>query len=409
MLSRIIRHARDPLYKNSFFIMLTSISGAGFGFAFWMLAAKLYPKEEVGVATALISSIALLVNLSRLGLDFSIIRFFPERDKSSVFSTSAIVTTLFAVLLGVIFIAGTGLWSPELALLKSPKNLAMYLTFLAANSVATLTGVSFVAMRRAEFYFFQSLMVGSRVFFLFPFIFLGAMGIFGAYGVSFVLALTVVLFLLAKLGVELKPRINRGFLNDALHFSAGNYIAGLLMMSPNQLLPIMVLDVLGAEDAAHYYIAFAIANLLFMIPQAVSTSLFVEGSHGEALKKSTIKSLLAIALLLTPSITSLYIFGGEVLALIGKDYAMSGFELLRIMVLAGFFVAVCHVYFSIKRVQKDVKGLVSLSSLIFVLLIGLSYVFMLEFGIVGIGYAWIASYGVAAMVVGFIAKKEKWI
>ena len=72
MLNKIIRHARDPLYKNSFFIMLTSISNAGFGFAFWMLAAKFYPKD-VGVATALISSIALLAGISMLGLDYSII------------------------------------------------------------------------------------------------------------------------------------------------------------------------------------------------------------------------------------------------------------------------------------------------------------------------------------------------
>lgn len=74
-------HLRDPLYKSSYFIMLTSISNAGFGFLFWILAARLYPKEDVGVATALISSMALLVLLSRFGLDQSIIRFFPERDK----------------------------------------------------------------------------------------------------------------------------------------------------------------------------------------------------------------------------------------------------------------------------------------------------------------------------------------
>ncbi|MCD6213638.1 MAG: oligosaccharide flippase family protein [Candidatus Desulfofervidus sp.] len=86
-------YLRDPLYKNSFFIMLTSISNAGFGFFFWMLAAKLYPKEDVGIATALISSMALLVLLSRLGLDQSLIRFFPERDKNSVFGTSAVIRT----------------------------------------------------------------------------------------------------------------------------------------------------------------------------------------------------------------------------------------------------------------------------------------------------------------------------
>jgi len=83
MLSKLVRQARDPLYRNSFFIMLTNISTAGFGFAFWMLAAKLYPKEEVGVATVLISSIALLVNLSRLGLDFSIIRFFQKEIRAA--------------------------------------------------------------------------------------------------------------------------------------------------------------------------------------------------------------------------------------------------------------------------------------------------------------------------------------
>jgi hypothetical protein len=37
----MIEQLKDPLYKNSFFIMLTSISSAGFGFIFWMLAAKL--------------------------------------------------------------------------------------------------------------------------------------------------------------------------------------------------------------------------------------------------------------------------------------------------------------------------------------------------------------------------------
>jgi O-antigen/teichoic acid export membrane protein len=287
--------------------------------------------------------------------------------------------------------------------------LIIYLAVLAANALFTLTGFSFIAMRKAEFRFLQSMIAGLRVLLLFPLIFLGAMGIFGAFGLSFVLSLAVSLFFLARLGVKFTLRIDRGFINDALHFSAGNYIANLLMLSPNQLLPIMVLNILGAIHAAHYYIAFAIVNLLFMIPQAVSTSLFVEGSHGEALRKSTIKSLLAIAPLLTPSVVFLYVFGEDFLALIGKDYAASGFELLRIMVLASFFVAICQIYFSIKRVQKDIKGLISLSSLIFVLLIGLSYIFMLRFGIVGIGYAWIVSYGIAVLAVGFVVKREKWI
>jgi len=37
------------------------------------------------------------------------------------------------------------------------------------------------------------------------------------------------------------------------------------MAAPNLIMPIMVLNVLGVEAAAYYYIAYAIAALLFMI------------------------------------------------------------------------------------------------------------------------------------------------
>ena len=50
--------------------MLTSVTSGGFGFIFWILAAKLYPKEDVGVATALISAMSLIVLLSRFGFVF---------------------------------------------------------------------------------------------------------------------------------------------------------------------------------------------------------------------------------------------------------------------------------------------------------------------------------------------------
>jgi len=238
-------------------------------------------------------------------------------------------------------------------------------------------------------------------------VFFGALGIFSSVGISSILALIFSTFILFKF--RIKPKgIDREFLKDCFHFSTGNYIAGLLMKAPNMLLPIMVLNLLGAGETAHYYIAYAIASLLFMIPQAFSTSLFVEGSHGEALKKNTLKSLFAIVSLLTPAVISLYLFSGFLLGLIGKSY-VEGFDLLRIFALSSFFVAICRLYFSIKKVQKDVKGLIFLSALIFVLLIGLSYVFMLEFGIIGVGYAWIVGYGLSSLVVGRMVWRERWV
>lgn len=323
-LSEIKTHLCDPLYKNSLFIMLTSISSSGFGFFFWVLAAKLYSPQDVGIATALISSMMFLVLLSRFGLDFSIIRFFPMHDKSRIFSTSALITTSFAVIFGVIFIVGVNVFSPELSFLKSPWNASIFLIFLTASSISALIGISFVAIRRAGFQFLQSIIVGIRIPLLIPLTLLGAIGIFVAVGSSFVLALFVVLVLLVHSGIRLRIVVDRGFLNEAFHFSTGNYLAGLFMTAPIMILPIMVLNTLGSEQAAYYYIAFAIAALLFMIPNAISTSLFVEGSYSEALKQTVVKSLIVIFSLLIPAVAVLYVCSVCLLGMVGADYAAGG-------------------------------------------------------------------------------------
>lgn len=407
--SELIHHLCDPLFKNSIFIMLTSVSSAGFGFIFWMLAAKMYSPEDVGIATALISSMALLVLISRFGLDSSIIRFFPINDKSRIFNTCVIITTFFAVLFGVIFIIGVDTFSPELYILKIPFNAAFYLIFLATSSIIALSTISFVAIRKAVFQFLQSIVVGSRILFLIPLMTFGAIGIFGAVGISFIFAFLLALFLLAKSGIRLGFIIDREFLNEAFNFSAGNYLAGIFTMGPNFILPILVMNTLGAENAAYYYIAYSISALLFVIPNSISMSLFVEGSHGEALKKNVMRSLVAIFSILLPAIIILYVVGGSVLGVVGADYATNGLRLLRMMVVANIFVSINFIYLSIMRIQKDMSGLMLLSSLVFVLLIGLSYIFMLMFGIVGVGYAWVMSYGIGSVMVGMTVWRNRWV
>jgi O-antigen/teichoic acid export membrane protein len=250
--------------------------------------------------------------------------------------------------------------------------------------------------------------VGSRILFLTLLIALGALGIFGAVGLSLILALVSAIFLLARSGIKTQLVIDREFLSDTFHFSAGNYFAGLFIAAPTMVLPIMVLNMLGAEQAAYYFIAYAIAALLFMIPNAVGTSLFVEGSHGEVLRNIVKRSLLAVFLLLIPAALLLYMLGGWMMGLVGPAYAVGGVGVLRVMIAASFFVALNVMFFSIKRIQQDIGPLILLSGFIFTLLVGSGYVFMNMFGVVGVGYAWMLSHGIGSIVVGVLLLKEKW-
>lgn len=100
--------------------MLNAITGAAFGFFFWMIAAKIYQKQDVGIATALISSINLLLLFSRMGLDNSMIKFLPKGDKNRILGTTLLVSTLSSIILGIVYILGIDYFSPSLTLIKEP-------------------------------------------------------------------------------------------------------------------------------------------------------------------------------------------------------------------------------------------------------------------------------------------------
>jgi len=69
------QHLTDPLFKNAYFLMLSSISSAGSGFFFWLIAARFYSTAEIGLASAIIAAMGLLGMLSLLGFDISLVRF----------------------------------------------------------------------------------------------------------------------------------------------------------------------------------------------------------------------------------------------------------------------------------------------------------------------------------------------
>ena len=390
---------QDPLYQNSFYLILTMVLGAVLGFIFWIVAAQLYTQEEVGINTALISAVSLLAIISYLGLDQSIIRFFPDKNKFNIMTTSSVVILISTILFGIIFVLGIDLWAPDLALVKN--NLLAFFMALIAFTLSGITGNAFIALRKSKYYFYQNLLMNLRVLLIFiPFF--GSLGIFLSFGISVLIAIIFSYILIFKI---IKPEttekvqiIDWDFLWDSFHFSAGNYFFMLFGSIPVFILPIIVLNVLGSGQTAYYYITYTIASFLFMLSSAFSTSLFVEGSHGESLRENTKKSLIAIFSLLIPLAGLIFIFGKYILGLFGSDY-VNGLDLLRVMIISSFLYSICQVYYSIGKVRNKIKDLILVSLVISILLIGSSYFLMDIFGIVGIGYAWVISYLAGSILV----------
>ncbi len=73
MIHKARKAAKDPLYRKSLYIRASSVTASFYGFVFWILAAKTYPKADNDIATDPIPAAAFLAAQTRSGLDTSLI------------------------------------------------------------------------------------------------------------------------------------------------------------------------------------------------------------------------------------------------------------------------------------------------------------------------------------------------
>jgi len=73
----------DSLYRNSIYLMLNTGVTAVFGFFFWIINARLYSAEQVGIGTTIISTMTLISSFSILGLGNGLIRYLPTSERKN--------------------------------------------------------------------------------------------------------------------------------------------------------------------------------------------------------------------------------------------------------------------------------------------------------------------------------------
>lgn len=399
------KHLSDPLFKNAYFLMLSSITSAGSGFFFWLIVARFYSAEDVGLASAIISAMGLIGMLSLLGFDVSLVRFLPEReDKAEIINTCMTISFMISISLAIIFVAGVELFSPSLAILKD--NWVLLLLFVIYTSVIPLTGLQregiFAGFRKTEYSFVQTLVTVARIGIV-PFLTaFGAVGIYASFGLTPLLAFIVGIFLTSRiLDYRPVPAVRREVLNDILHFSFGNYLARIFEMLPTFILPIMVINVLGAEANAYFYIAWQISMLLLTIPRFTSISLLAEGSYNsEELGRDVRRAFKFVFILLGVAIIGIFLFGKYLLWIFGKEYAMNSFEVLSVLVLGSVPFAINTLYASVMRVKREVKPVIGVYGGMASVTVSVSYLLVQKVGLVGVGIGWLVGNLVVAGGVG---------
>jgi len=399
---------RTSLYRNAVYLMFNSVVLAATGFFFWMVAARFYSTEGVGLSSAAISAMRLLAMLSTLGLDYGLIRFLPAaKDKSrDMINSCFTIGVTVSVGLSLVFLAGVGFWSPRLLLIRAhPIFFTAFIIFTVGITLQTFTQQIFIAKRKAEFTLAQGLSFGLLRFI--PLIilvnFFQTFGIFISWGSTVLVVVAVaIIFLFPKVqtGYFPFPRIRKEVINDILHFSAANYTASIFWAIPGFVLPLMVVNLLGAEQNAYFYIGWSIGNILSVVPAAASLSLFAEGSYNEErLVQEVKRSFKLILVILIPAIIIILPMANKILLLFGQAYSKNATKLVWILAISALPLSINYLYFSIRRVKKKMRNVIGLSGFIAVFTLGLTYVLLPQVGIIGAGIAWLFSQGVAAIFI----------
>jgi O-antigen/teichoic acid export membrane protein len=393
------------LYRNAFYLMLTTAITSLLGFFFWIVVARFYSETEVGYGSAIISVINLIALLSVVGLNFSVIRFLHQAAKpQELINSSLTLCGLASLIIATIFISGIDFWSPALSFVKH--NAIFFLAFLVVAVLTTLSNLTdsvFVAKRRAGFVLskntiFSLLKIPLPIAFV---IFLHTFGVVISWGIALAIALIISLLLFlprVEDGYKPIPTLNIGRTKGVLQYSGGSYVASLLARAPIMILPLMVLNLLGTESNAYFYVAWMIASLLAAIPRSVSRSLFAEGSYRkENIKENVTRSIKLTFLLLVPAVVVLIIAAKWVLLAFGESYSANALTLLWLLSISSLPRGINHVYIGLLRVQDRLKELIIIQGLVAVAVFTLSLFAISAYGIMGVGYVWLGVQGVVSI------------
>jgi O-antigen/teichoic acid export membrane protein len=394
-----------PLHLNSVALVLGKLATMGVGFVVWLVAARLFAPEAVGLASGAVSATMLCVQLALFGAGTAVISLFPQHQRrpAELLDTAVGVVTAAALLAGGLFLLlASGLFH-ELSIVAG--SLAYALAFLAMCLIGTL-GVLLdqigTALRRGD----QVLVRGA----LFGVATLGVLVGLPRVGVRDSLAIMlawvagglVSLGLGARqlrrspVGYRFRGRVRRSLAVRLVGVGLPNWALTLTERAPGAILPIVVTELLSPEANATWYAVWMMAWAVYVIPIQVGLGLFAEASHRPTELGRAVRQGLALSLALgAVGAAGAAIVGPRLLAALGQGYVADGTAPLRILLVAVVPVAFAQAYYAACRSRRRlseaiVTGVVSgTAGVSAAAAVGVSH------GLRGMALAWLATQAVA--------------
>lgn len=425
------RARSDSLFRNSLYLMASTVVTAGLGYLFWALAAHKFTGQQVGIGGAVISLCSTAALLTYLGSSAILIERLPARERSSQWTTVLVrVCVITAVVTAVATAAAVPVLSSSRdyhSFFRAAPPILLAVAGAAAWTLVNLLGAAFIAARRAgRLLSIQALIAVAKVLLVVPLAAAGAgaAGLVDAWAASAVLGAGVgAAWIVPRMGLgrqasfrrsrrtaaapELRlrqyrrPRHRRAReapSADSVRHLLGQHLTSVGSAATPLILPVLVVLRLGATPNAHFYITWMIGSAFFMVSPSVAQAVFAEGVRARAdLLGVVSKALRVIAILLAPAMAVMIVGGRLILGLFGASYATAGYGLLILLAVSAVPDAVSNVAVVVCRVTDRLGYSTLLNLAIMIITLVGAWVLMPLLGIAGAGAAWLGAQAIGAV------------
>jgi O-antigen/teichoic acid export membrane protein len=398
--------SRTPMVRNASALMVSTVVTSLLGVGFWAVAARTYSTVDVGLASAEISAMILLGNLSQLNLINVFPRFLQNAGHRTLRFVSAgySAAIVLAVAVAVVFVAA-GFGRHFL-----PTGLGAALLFIAAVvcwTIFTIQDAALTGLRGTIWVPVENISFSVVKIALLPLfaVGLGAAGIFSAWMLPVVVASVPVNYYLFRRLVPRHVEASNGTSQlpsrRALGtFVAGEYVGSLAQNLATLLLPLIVVARLGPTINAYFYTSWIVATSFDLLLNNIATSMMVEGSAApEEIKAHTARAVRLGVVVVLPCVLVAIAAAPLFLGLLGHEYAENGTVLFRLVAIAMPFRGVVVLYMAYARLARRVRRVVIVQFVNAATVITLSLFLLNPLGIAGVGYAYLLTQFVVACCV----------
>jgi len=338
---------------------------SGLGFAFWWVAAQLFAQEQVGLASALVSAMLLLGTLGMLGLGTLMIGELRRRRAIalSLVLGALLIAGTTAGGLGLGFALVTSHISQEFAVLVNAGNTLLFVAGVAITGSMLVLDQALLGLLRGHLQLYRN-----AIFALSKLLILGGAGllypqmdsiaIYGTWFAGNVISLLPLLVLALPHLAHLRGGGSSpwGVFKELRGAALAHHTLNVSVQTSQFAMPVLVTFLFSAALNASFYIAWLMVSILFIIPAALTQTLYAVSSTDDGISAEKVRFTMRLSLLFVAGGALVFVVGAPlILRLFGQAYADEASSSLRIMSFAAFPMIIKVHYIAIFQIRRQIR------------------------------------------------------